>query len=831
MTPADAARTFADGYEQQPDGGFPAAGLAGLHAVGLTAAPLAPARGGSHLGVAAGRWTEMLHVCRHLGRADLTLARLYEGHANGAQLVEAFGNEELKESFAAAVRGGALSAIWNTERPGHALTLKAGDTDSRVTLAGGKIFCSGAEHVARPVVCGTRDPGGGWQMCVVPMDETPHTVDKTAWEPLGVRGTGTYSILFEEGASVPADHLLGEPGEYLREPLLTAGAARFLAAQVGACERLLELVRAELERVKRTDHPGQRARAAELARLVTRGRFWLDGLGDRCDAWVDDPSQTDRLVALTRAARTEVEELSHRAITLASQCLGLRSMVAPHPLEHWLRDLTTYLRQPALDTSVDGAGRFTLDGARGLLSHELFDEAPAPGDNRHLRGSVLEAPDRLPERPANWLRTLGRVAVLAPHPDDESLGVGGIIAHLADLGMPVGVVFLTDGAGSHPGSKTHPPAALAELRRTEASAACRALGVVDDAVRFLDLPDGAAPRRGAAGFDEATAALHDALEEAAGGPPHTVLTPWRREPHGDHRAAYELATAATNARVVEYCVHAWQTRTPEDAPRPGEVEAVRVNVEAVRARKTAAIDAHASQIDPAVITDSPAGFTLPAEWRAACDRPFEVLLLPPDARPAGTVATSYFDAKYAGSPDPWDFAGSPYEAAKYAATLAALPRGRYRRALELGCSVGVLTEKLAGRCDELLAVDAAAAAVESCRDRCRELKNVAAEVAVLPGDWPAGTFDLLVASEVCYYWSDADFAAARSKMLRSLEPGGHLLLVHWTVHVPDYPRTGDAVHEAFFEEPALRHVSGSREPFYRIDVFERLGGVSPPPAD
>ena len=489
-----AARTFADRFEQPADGAFPTAGLAELRRLGLTAAPLAPARGGSHLGLAAGRWAAMLHVCRHLGRADLSLARLYEGHANGVQLVEAFGSEELKDRFAAAIRGGALSAIWNTERPGHSLSLTPQADGSAVALTGGKVFCSGAQHVTRPVVCGTQagDPGG-WQMCVVPTDDTPHAVDPAGWDPLGVRGTGTYSILFGEDATVPAGNLCGAPGDYLTEPLLTAGAARFLAVQVGACERLLELTRAELELAKRTDHPGQRARAAELTRLVARGRFWLDGLGDRCDAWVEDPAQTDRLVALVRAARTEIEELAHGTIRLASQCLGLRAMVAPHPLERWLRDLTTYLRQPALDTSAEGVGRFALERSRGLFAHELFEEPPPPGDNRHLRGSVLKNPENLPEKPPDWLRQFGRTVVLAPHPDDESLGVGGTIAQLIGLGLPVGVIFLTDGEASHPGSESHPPSALGTLRRSEARGACRALGVTDDAVAFLGLPDGAVP--------------------------------------------------------------------------------------------------------------------------------------------------------------------------------------------------------------------------------------------------------------------------------------------------------------------------------------------------
>ena len=824
-TASEVAAAFADRFEPAEDGAFPAAGLAELHRLGLTTAPLAPSRGGSHLGVAAGRWAEMLTVCRHLGRADPTLARLFEGHANGVQLVETFGSEVLKERFAAAIRGGASSAIWNTERPGHALSFTPQADGSAVALAGGKVFCSGASRVTRPVICGTLEgPAGGWQMAAVPLDATPHAVDPAGWDPLGVRGTETYSIRFAAGATLDRGDLIGNPGDYLREPWLTAGAARFLAVQVGACERLLELVRSDLWIAKRTDHPGQRARAAELTRLVARGRFWLDALGDRCDRWIGEPAEAARLVALTRAARTEIEELSHDCLRLASQCLGLRAMVAPHPLERLIRDLTTYLRQPALDTSVEGLGRFTLDGSRGRFAYELFDPPPAACPNRRLRGTPLERPETLPEKPAEWLRQFGRTVVVAPHPDDEALGVGGVIAHLADLGLPVGVVFLTDGEGSHPGSPSHPPDVLADRRRGEARTACRELGVKEEAIAFLALPDGGVPRAGADGFAAAADRLRSALGEVAGEPPHTVLTPWRREPHGDHRAAFDLAAAAAGgARVVEYPVHLWQVRAPADVPRFGgdepEVNAVRVNVSAVRDRKRAAIGAHASQIDPAVIPDSPTGFTLPAEWRTACDQPFEVLLLPPDRRPTETVPAFYFAAKYARSADPWDFAGSPYEAAKYAATLAALPRERYRRGLELGCSVGVLTEMLAGRCDELRAADVSAAAVASARRRVPG--NVTVETADLPAEWPTGAYDLIVASEVCYYWSDAEFAAARRKIVASLDPGGHLLAVHWTVFVPDYPRTGDAVHGALLAEPGLKHVGGRREPFYRLDLFER----------
>ena len=87
------------------------------------------------------------------------------------------------------------------------------------------------------------------------------------------------------------------------------------------------------------------------------------------------------------------------------------------------------------------------------------------------------------------------------------------------------------------------------------------------------------------------------------------------------------------------------------------------------------------------------------------------------SQPVPSLTVSYFDALYAASPDPLDFETSPYEAEKYAATLAALPRPRYRRALEVGCAIGVLTALLAPRCDALLALDGAEAALDRARRR------------------------------------------------------------------------------------------------------------------
>lgn len=202
------------------------------------------------------------------------------------------------------------------------------------------------------------------------------------------------------------------------------------------------------------------------------------------------------------------------------------------------------------------------------------------------------------------------------------------------------------------------------------------------------------------------------------------------------------------------------------------------------------------------------------------------------ARPTESLGPAYFDRVYAGSTDPWGFATSAYEDAKYTATLAALPRARYRRCLEVGCAIGVLSGRLAPRVGELVGVDVNDAVLAEARRRNRAHPHLRFARMMYPRERPGGRFDLALVSEVGYYWGGHEFYVAQDALLESLESGGHLVLVHYTPHATDYPLTGDQVHERFLElcshglgvegRPALRHLGGSREDRYRLDVFERL---------
>lgn len=196
-----------------------------------------------------------------------------------------------------------------------------------------------------------------------------------------------------------------------------------------------------------------------------------------------------------------------------------------------------------------------------------------------------------------------------------------------------------------------------------------------------------------------------------------------------------------------------------------------------------------------------------------------------------SMATEYFDDLYAqGDGDPWKFATSEYEQRKYAATLAALPRKRFRRALEIGCSIGILTSMLASRCDALIATEPAARALDQARKRCAGFDNVRFDKASAPDEWPDdGTFDLILLSEVVYYFRPEVIERLASRVKSCLLPRGNVLLVHW-VRETDYPLSGDdAVNRFLSASPGLRVIRQERTEDYRLDLTEALivsdGGV------
>lgn len=228
-------------------------------------------------------------------------------------------------------------------------------------------------------------------------------------------------------------------------------------------------------------------------------------------------------------------------------------------------------------------------------------------------GPFLAAAGQLPLLAADGLAALAPVIVLAPHPDDESLACGGLLAQLAARALPVRVVAVSDGAASHPGSRAWPPARLQELRAAELEGALAELGLPAASLRRLDLPDGGVPRAGTPRFP---AALDRLQAACAGIVPRTLVTSWRHDPHTDHAATFELAVGlrarwSPAPTLLEYVVWGWHLR-PETPVHAAPPHGFRLDPGPALERKRRAIAAHGSQLGR-VVTDDPNGFALEPE--------------------------------------------------------------------------------------------------------------------------------------------------------------------------------------------------------------------------
>jgi protein-L-isoaspartate O-methyltransferase len=182
---------------------------------------------------------------------------------------------------------------------------------------------------------------------------------------------------------------------------------------------------------------------------------------------------------------------------------------------------------------------------------------------------------------------------------------------------------------------------------------------------------------------------------------------------------------------------------------------------------------------------------------------------------------AFFESRYQESNDPWQFASSKYELNRYQATLDALSRSNYRRGFEPGCSVGVLTVALAPRVEHLIACDIAETAVACAKERCRALSQVEIYQRDVVEGPPNGTFDLMVFSELGYYFSANRLATVARQMACGLDPGGEFVAVHWLGQSPDHLLHGDAVHELLAESLPCEWMGGSRHAGFRIDSWRK----------
>ena len=187
------------------------------------------------------------------------------------------------------------------------------------------------------------------------------------------------------------------------------------------------------------------------------------------------------------------------------------------------------------------------------------------------------------------------------------------------------------------------------------------------------------------------------------------------------------------------------------------------------------------------------------------------------------VPISDFERRYQDDPDPWRFSSSPYEQRRLDLTASCAPAGGYRRGFEPGCAGGELTVRLARRGRQLVSWDGAPTIVECARKRIERagIDNVELAVGVVPAQWPSGRFDLVVLSEIGYYFDRRGLHVLGDRVLGCLEEGGTLLATHWLGQSVDHLLSGDEVHDDIVGWDGLCHVGGLRDEGFRIDWWRR----------
>lgn len=321
---------------------FPATDMAALAGSGFAAAPLPPAMGGTGLGTRPGDPAAAFTVLRLLGAANPSVGRLFEAHVNALRLILRFGTPAQTEAAAQDCHDGRFFGLWVTDAPGAPLVLVDGK------LSGAKGPCSGAGHLSRALV--TVSDGAATRLAILSLDGT-EPVAAIGTRLLGMRAAANGTVRLD-GKPLPATALIGANGDYLREPDFSTGAWRTAAVTLGILDVLLDAVRFQLRARGHVASPLQQARFGEL--LIARGTaaLWTEHAARCAEAGTDPlPDQ----VATVNLARIAAELAAFDAARHAQRALGLPALLQPNPVERHLRDLATYLRQPAADSVLTEA--------------------------------------------------------------------------------------------------------------------------------------------------------------------------------------------------------------------------------------------------------------------------------------------------------------------------------------------------------------------------------------------------------------------------------------------------------------------------------------------
>ena len=274
------------------------------------------------------------------GRFDLALGRLFEGHVDALQIIIRYAGPETARRVTDLAATGATFGVWNAPLADAPLTVDDG------RLRGGKSFASGAGVLSHALVSANAGDAERVQLVLVDLNAAPPAIDTRWWQTLGMQYTETHQVRWPAAPDHGFD-LIGEPGDYQREPWFSQGALRFVAVQAGGIAAVFDHVRDHLVARSRAEDPHQATRLARLYDCAEASAAIVERAAIRL--FEDTPRAGAARVSHARAAVAERADL---AIALAQQSVGLQGLFLTHPLSRALADLMVYLRQPGPDAQL-----------------------------------------------------------------------------------------------------------------------------------------------------------------------------------------------------------------------------------------------------------------------------------------------------------------------------------------------------------------------------------------------------------------------------------------------------------------------------------------------
>jgi alkylation response protein AidB-like acyl-CoA dehydrogenase len=400
-----AARLFAgraEGYDAAAE--FPAQDFDDLYRASLLS-PCVPERYGG-LGLGPGHDTHTLWLMTvELARANMSLARCWEGHVNSQVLIAALGSNEQKERwFEGIVSRGDIWVAWSGEPqasvPGQktAFGTSLERAPGGYILRGTKAYATSAGHARRAILLVNAAGPGGARHATASADDLfllgcdlsqpGISYDSSWWNPIGMRATVSYMVRFDD-VFIPEEDVIGQSGQYLHEGWQTRFSPHYAATFLGGAEAAYEYALASIHKQKRAGDPYVAHRIAAMSLNIETAYLWLKHVADLWDC-----HRIEEAKAAAPKVRYLVERLATETLDHCIRACGARALLKPSPVERIYRDLSLYIRHDNADHVLATVGQQLLGEKH---DHSFFNRASDPsGNGAHSASSTPIQQSRFP---------------------------------------------------------------------------------------------------------------------------------------------------------------------------------------------------------------------------------------------------------------------------------------------------------------------------------------------------------------------------------------------------------------------------------------------------